>query len=173
VAPQKHITGDGMPFWDRWFSKPEDPLVKVARGTFGAMQIIAVSSYAPLQEARAVPESDSEQWEFFATIAAVHAVSSVYLTRFGQERYRHFAGKMFDEVARWKPDGGAALADCAVFTNKNIETQGASAHAQALGFWLIWNLLGQTPELAQSQNASMVGGLFFANAVSWWDEAGK
>lgn len=154
-----------------------DPLMAEGKFFIEAATINAITASRQLfLEFRELESADIAQSDFLFTIASTH-VGLVQLENSQIEeaiktplRYAIIASlKNWDKLNAEK-----ALADCHSFFEKNYPTVAANSENQefagsdTLGFWIIWNLVGQSNN-DQRKLIRTAGGLSAIPFSKWWN----
>ena len=148
-------------------------LVKVA-------QVQATAAYRSVGKRFEVVHSiPIERWDWVLTIAGVFAAA----TRVNQIG---LSGACIDSLMRivvrnlnsWRLEGTAAFEDCTAFFDRTVNSlekdrgyrhQPELVGCNALGWWIVWNLVGHAPESEQDQNLARVLGMLVTHSFyGWW-----
>jgi hypothetical protein len=160
-----------------------DPLAERAKSLVNASEIAATSSAIVLVERDEFPLFSSINplhWNFFVTIAGVFIASSRLRTS-GIERRRH--DRLMAIASRrlnaWNPKHGLmAFEDCKSFFERSYDGFAKDAShnpdfnaADALGGWIVWNVLDHPPGTQEeSRLVRSIGAMTVHSFFDWWTE---
>lgn len=155
-------------------------LVERAKLLVPACKIIAVEAITPLSEKFQFLETiDREHWDFILTIAGVF-LATTGLEQIGlTDKQKQ---PLLDEIAQcvdeWQRDGLRAFEDCKALFEKEFDFLTAQRHPQrfigsdALGLWIVWNVLGHQPENEEElQFVRTVGVMVVGALFNYWQES--
>lgn len=156
----------------------QDPLQEKAETLVQAAQVMAMSMFLPtLDRFPFLERVDGQHWNFVVAVAGVYVAS----TGLGKLSLPDVRGNALTDcvaqgLTKWDPDGPRAFVDCQGFFEKGVENLSAGGHdpqwiaSDALGTWIVWNVLGKAPETDQeSQLARTTGLVVIRNFRDWWD----
>jgi hypothetical protein len=167
-----------MSLISKLLGKSEDPLDRQAGSLVSAAQVHATASYIPtLQRFPIVGTVPAEQWDFFVTVAGVFvAATRLNSLRLPEAREHRLMDRVGTDLNEWSSDGIRAFEDCKALFEQEFDRLTGLRHdpqfttADALGLWIVWNLLRRRP--TTDENIGLVRGIgaltthaFFA----WWD----
>jgi len=155
-----------------------DPLLKQADTLVQMAEKNAVSRFTPLlKKFPFLREVDAKRWNFVVTIAGVFiAVDQLPSLGLGETRQRKLLGKVGEKLMLWAPTSGRrAFEDCASFyerTYNELTSEGGDLRFVAsdpLGFWVVWNVLGQPAESEEELRlVRTVGEMIHHTFLNWW-----
>lgn len=167
-----------MSFLRRLLGETQDPLLERAGNLVQAAHINAVGMFTPLLERFPILKRvDTEQWDFVLTVAGVFmAASRLNNLRLGDTREERLMEIVADRLNRWKPDGIRAFEDCKGLFEKEFHRLTAAAHeprfvaADAVGIWIVWNVLGRSPQTDEECQLVRATGTLATHAFfDWWN----
>ena len=136
-----------------------------------AAEIAAVSMYVPLSERfPAIRQFAPDEWDFFACIAGVF-FGILYLNEVPDPvPLRAMIRVALDQKDRQAAD---ALADCSAFVKRASQRMKAGDDpdlivADAVGMWVLWNLLRRAPGYEETAPARAIGGMLQTGFAGWW-----
>lgn len=160
---------------------PPEPesLNEKSRALVHAARAIAVSSLTRALEATpALTVDDADQWDFFATVAAIHGgLQSLYEWLGGHEAFGELLDEAVREAATWDAQAPAALEDCRTFVQHFVEGLRAAGHdhpqivPDAIGVWVLNNVLQRQPDDDEIHAARPIGLLLVLPLAHWWDQS--
>lgn len=167
-----------MGFLPRLFGKTQDPLLDRAGNLVQAAHINAIGMLTPLLERFPILERvDIEQWDFVLTVAGVFmATSRLNNLKLGDSHEERLMEIVADSLTRWKPDGICAFEDCKGLFEEEYDRLTAVRHeplfvsADAVGIWIVWNVLGRSPQSDEECQLVRAAGTLTTHAFfDWWD----
>ena len=89
----------------------------------------------------------------------------------------HLMRRVARSLAAWDPQALDCLEDCKIFYDRTINVLASAgtedthhAQADALGSWIIWNILGRAPSGPDEKSLMRsVGMLTVGSFLDWWD----
>lgn len=153
---------------------------KQAKTLVKASSLIAVSSYTKtLSHFPILSKVDSEQWDFFVTIAGVFIgasrLSNLQLDGVCEDSLMNIVAI---ELCDLSSDGIRAFEDCKTLFEEKYDQLAASPvyqtnkqflSADALGFWIVWNLFGHQPQDNEEiKLIRFIGTLITHSFFDWW-----
>lgn len=166
-----------MRFLGRLLGGRDDPLLEQARGLVQAAHINAVGMFTPLLDRfPSLREVDTEQWDFVLTVAGVFmAASRLNNLKLGDAREERLMEVVAGDLNRWKADGIRGFEDCKGLFEREFDRLTAAGHesqfiaADAVGIWIVWNILGRAPETDQECELVRTTGTLVTYAFfTWW-----
>ena len=124
-------------------------------------------------------EVDVKQWDFILTIAGVFiAVTRLVDLGLRGNRQRKLMRKVGAKLTQWDPTNGRrAFEDCASFYERTFDEltslgdEPRFVGSDALGSWVVWNVLGRPPQSEKEhQLVRVVGGMVMHKFFNWWQE---
>ena len=151
-----------------------DPLEDQARRLVSAANILAVSTFVPFIDKYAfLKQCDPNDWDFFATAAAIHVAIASLIRSVSPERFKLLYLTITPEIHNWNRQGEDAILDCQRFIKRTLDTQPTGAESvlptDALGMWIIWNLLRRAPTYEEAQASHSIGRALATSLHDWWD----
>lgn len=168
IAKTSHESADGG----------TDGELQKARGLVQEARFYAEQMFPILQERfSALAQVDPEQWEFVITVAGVAiAIESLGGKEFSGNRAEELAQEIANELNRWNADGLRGYQDCErVFKDASARFALSGHEANfvrpdALGLWIVLNLLGRQPDTDDEATLARSLGLFVTIPFKdWWD----
>jgi len=158
-----------------------DPLRERAERLVPSANIHATSLFVPmLDEFPLLRSVKPDQWDFVVTIASVF-IAATRLRNLKKEDT--LEEKLMDIVARgladWDQKNGIrGFEDCKAMYEGSFDVL-TNAHADprfiasdALGWWIVWNLLGRAPKGEEELRlVRTLGGTTVHTFFSWWEGA--
>jgi hypothetical protein len=172
--PYLHAMFDGL------LNQNGDPLARRADELMQSAQMNAISMFAPLVERfPLLREAQSTRWDLVVVVAGVFmAVMGLTELKVGRTRKQTLLNAV--EGLLGKLDGGNGLRlfhDCSAFFlrySKMLAKTGQPsrlARSDAVGFWMVWNLLERWPEADHELALVRQAGMMLAEAFSdYWSE---
>lgn len=81
-----------------------------------------------------------------------------------------------DDLNRWDPDGIRGFEDCKGLFDREFDRLTAAGHesrfvaADAVGIWIVWNVLGRAPETDEEWQLVRATGALATHAFfDWWN----
>lgn len=132
------------------------------------------------EEFNSIRALDSEDWNFFVTVAHVYCALAWLVPKVSAERYSVLCSIVNTELNAWNRNGQRALEDCTNFVNRTAQrlvsdeghkqrTEDKFAYTDALGMWVLWNLYGRKTSYEKARPARAIGGVAFTSMASYWD----
>lgn len=169
-----------MGLFSRQSGSGADPLLPRADMLVGAAHILATELYTAVAEGvETVREVDAEQWDFVLTVAGVFVAAS-RLNQLGisEDRNKRLMTVVAGGLSHLKPDGIAGFEDCKMFFERayqgftTLETYKMDPRflsADALGAWMVWNLVGHAPKGEdESKLVRILGATVTDGFYDWW-----
>jgi hypothetical protein len=169
-----------MNFFGGLFGGKDDLLRGNAERLVPSASAFAVSMFVPLLEQfpSVMRNVKSDQGDFFITIAGVFiAATRLANLKIGDQREQ----KLMDIVARgltqWDPNNGIrAFEDCKAMFERNFDVLTNGEHeprfiaSDAVGMWIVWNLLTRCPEAEEERKLVRAIGVAVTHTFfSWWE----
>jgi hypothetical protein len=159
-----------------------DPLRTQAENLVAVAQIQATAAYTSVGERfNLVYSVSTDRWDSVLTVAGVFIAA----TRANQISLPEAQiDSLMEIVARnlssWRPEGIAAFEDCKAFFDRTFDAlerdpsyqnQRELIGSDALGGWIVWNLVEHAPESEQERAlVRVLGGLVMHSFFSWWSD---
>src|SRR5581483_2659410 len=154
----------------RFFNREPAGMAQVRRawGAVSILRTLTTTAFVPALDTSALPDSVSPKaWDVVATIAGVYAMCS-YLKGNNPKEYRAHGAAVVATASEVDPKGDWLLKDCIAFIASTLE-KGGFTDEQALGMWMLWNLLGRTPSYDEARRAGILGGIAYHCAIDAWN----
>jgi hypothetical protein len=179
------VTGSGLSFC-RWgeivslFGRligRKDPKIERAGALVQVARVNATAMFVPLlDQYPALRNIDTEQWDFILTIAGVFmAMSRLEHARLPEKDKDLTSNVISHRVNAWKSDGIRCFGDCKAFFDREFDRLTAAGHeptfvgADALGLWIVWNILGRQPKSREEvQLARTAGTMVISAFFDYW-----
>lgn len=167
-----------MTFLRRLFREKQDPLLERAETLVQAANVNAVGMFTPLLERFPIlQEVDTEQWDFVLTVAGVFmAASRLNNLGLGDAREDKLMQLVAVHLDQWKPDGVRGFEDCKGLFEREFDRLTAARHeprfvaADAVGMWIVWNVLGRSPQTDEEWQLVRATGTLATHAFfDWWN----
>jgi hypothetical protein len=148
-----------------------DPLDSQAESLVSACGILATTTFVPvIDQFTFLKTCKPEDWDFFAAVVAVNVALNTLATEVAAERFKRLDSIVAAQLNKWDRQGLAAVRDCQQFVNRavtkgNNEMQQA---VQALGLWVLWNLLQRQPTDNELHAAPAIGMMLARPLQDWW-----
>jgi hypothetical protein len=155
-----------------------DPLLRQADTLVQTAETYAIETFTPLlKKFSFLREVDNGHWDFILTIAGVFiAVTRLGNLGLGENRQRKLMGKVGVKLTEWNPTNARRyFEDCASFYERAFDTLtsagGEFVASDALGSWVVWNVLGRPPHSEEERSlVRTVGGMISHTFSNWWEE---
>jgi hypothetical protein len=158
--------------------KSDGPFDRRARTLVNSAQIQVTASYLPLVERFPLLQAaPPEQWDFFVTVAGVF-IAATRLNNLGlsEPRKNHLMDKVASDLNEWNGDGIRAFEDCKALFDREYDRLTEVGHdaqfvaADALGIWIVWNLIGRRPTSEEEIGLVRAIGATTTHAFfGWWN----
>lgn len=155
----------------------QDPLENQAKVAVSAARVLATGAYMPtLQQHALLEQVESETWDFFITVAAVFiAATRLNSVQVSDEHKDRLLEIMAHDLENWDSNGIPAFGDCKSLFEREFDRLTAVGHdarfvaADALGIWIVWNLLGRQPQTRHEISLVRSAGVIVTSAFfDWW-----
>jgi len=166
-----------MKIFDGLFKSKEDSLQKQADTLVSAAAIKATSVFVPLLDKFPfLGKADVEHWDFIVTIAGVFmGASRLTNLRVGDAREERLMETVAEHLVEKYQDGIRAFEDCKGLYESEYDRLAAVGHdpnflaSDAIGKWIVWNVLGRTPESHDECSlVRIIGGMVTYAFFDWW-----
>jgi hypothetical protein len=156
----------------------QDPLLKRAADLVSFAEVNAIGMFTPLLERFPfLRQVDTEQWDFFLTVAYVF-MASYRLTdlHLGDTREGKLMEVVTEHLSRWKPDGIRGFENCKELFYRECDSLAAAGHenrfvaSDAVGLWIVWNILGRQPKTDEERMLVRTTGVMVTHTFTfdWW-----
>ena len=153
------------------------PRYRRARRSAGTVvesaQIIAACSYSGVT--RVFPElsrASRQDWTFCLTVASICSALTLLESRGGEQLSRRIAPLILADVRNWSASGERAVNECREWLLRNADSASNQdspiSHADALGSWVVWNCLQQSPTPESSRLIEAAGALAASPFLDYW-----
>lgn len=147
-----------------------------------AAQIQATTAYTSVGEQfDLVYTIPTDSWDFVLTVAGVF-IAATRANQIGLPEAR--VDSLMEIVARklnsWRPEGISAFEDCKAFFDRTFDAlkkdpsyqhQPELIGSDAIGSWIVWNLVKHAPESEQERGlARALGVLVTHSFFNWWSD---
>ncbi|SRR6266508_1774017 len=160
-----------MALLSKLFGGRADPLDSQAERLVSSCAILATASFVPIiDQFTFLRTCKPEDWDFFATVVAVNVALNNLASEVVPDRFKRLDSMVATQLNKWDAQGLATVRDCQQFVNRTVtkggnETQQA---VQALGLWVLWNLLKRQPTRDEFRAAPAIGGMLAGPLHDWW-----
>lgn len=166
-----------MGILDGLFKPKQNPLQKQADTLVSAAVINATSVFVPLLDRFPFLEkTDVEHWDFIVTVAGVFmGASRLNNLHVGDAQEEMLMETVAEHLVEEYPDGIRAFEDCKGLYETEYDRLATAEHdstflaSDAVGKWIVWNVLGRAPE---SRDECMlirtIGGMVTHAFFDWW-----
>lgn len=157
-------------------SKP-DPLTDNAANIVSAAHLGAVGMFNPLLDRFTLLGTvHVQQWDFIVTVAGVFiATTRLRNLKVNSKREAALMEIVVASLQDWNPDAVRVFEDCKALFELEFDRLTARGHdtrfvaSDALGIWVIWNILGKQPQNQEEiELVRAVGALTTHNLFDWW-----
>jgi hypothetical protein len=120
-----------------------------------------------------------EQWNFLLTIAGVFmAATRLQDLQLGDDRKQALMDVVARDLADLSPKNGIrCFEDCKAMFEGNFHTLTSIQHeprfiaSDAIGMWIVWNLLQRPPDAEEERKLARAAGVLVVhNFFSWWSD---
>ena len=151
-----------------------DPLDAQAKRLVDATNILAISTFVPaVDQYPFLKQCNPNDWDFFATVASVQVGIANLLHSVSSERFKLLYPIIAAALHKWNPQGEDAVRDCQAFIRRSLNHRSVAAEnilpTDALGMWVIWNLLRRTPTREEASASRGIGGALATPIQDWWE----
>lgn len=177
---QKYLSMFGDLFQDSMkrqrdkLSQTDDPLRVCAQSLLSVSKVFAISSLTILGDRFPfLVNVDRSHWDYVLTVAGVFMgatrLERIPLTLDRKDLARREIGA---SLLDWSADGGNSFDDCKSLFEKEYDRLSAAdgndplyIGADALGLWIVWNVLGHAPKSADEAELQRTIGIMVIHAV--------
>jgi hypothetical protein len=154
--------------------RPADPLEDQARRLVDATNILAISTFVPaIDQYPFLKQCNPKDWDFFATVASIQVGIANLIHCVPEERFKLLYPIIAAALHKWNPQGEDAVQDCQAFIRQSLDPKsiatGDIQPIDALGMWVIWNLLRRAPSRDEAQASRAIGRALAAPIEDWWN----
>jgi hypothetical protein len=166
-----------MTLFAKMSGQGEDPLEDRATRLVDAARTMAFAAATNMgDQHRPLRQVDQEQIEYFMTVAGVFiAATRLNNLQVGEQREDRLMEIVANSLNAWDPGGVVGFEDCKNLFESECQRLRAKEyppqflHSDALGIWIVWNLLGHSP--GNEEEAALVratGALVTHAFFEWW-----
>ena len=161
------------------FGQKQDPLIERAETLVDTAHVNSIGMFATLREQFSVlHEVDADHWDFILTVASVFMaatrLNNLALGNVYEEKLMEIVSERLDQ---WNPDAIRVFEDCKGFFENEFDLLTEAGHetkfvaSDAVGKWIIWNVLGQSPQTDEECMLVRTTGTMVTHAFfNWWDK---
>jgi hypothetical protein len=159
--------------------KNDDPLRGQAERLVSSAIINATSMFVPMLDQHPLLKTvKPEDWDFFLTIAGVFiAVSRLEKLQVSNNRKQELRNVVARALTDRSPENGfRGFEDCKAMFERNFDALTRIQHeprfiaSDAVGVWIVWNLLGRPSESEEARKLVRAVGVGIVQSFfSWWD----
>ena len=165
-----------------FFSKRRKELTKKAGLLFPSVTLVSKTLFFNLKEKFSVLQTiEEKEWDFYFRVGAIWA-ATIGLQRLEtvNSRTKSSLSKIYGQTIKdWNNNWNLAFEDCGKFFYKTIEkTENISEYelnptfriSDAIGSWIVWNLLNHRPASQEELNLIRpIGLLTTEEFIIWWE----
>jgi hypothetical protein len=172
------------------FGEKPDPLFDRAATLVQAAKTNAVPMLIPLLDRFPIlRQVDTEHWDFVLTVAGVSmAATRLNYLRLGDAREKKLVEVVTEHLNEWNADGIRGFEDCKGLFETQFDSRKFAGDelwqrlvraeqvsrfsvSDALGTWIVWNLLGRAPKTEEECRLVRETGILATHPFSnWWDK---
>lgn len=155
----------------------KDPLFDQVTSIVPVANTLAISSFTTfLDKHQILSEVDTNDWDFFYTVAAVsYALTGLANHVASEERYAKLCETLSQEIQKWNKNAEYAMGDLASLLNKtwqnaqHLENEDATKLlASCLGSWCLVNFEIEVTNDNPSPLATEIGFTIIMSFTDWW-----
>lgn len=173
------ITRAAMSILSRLFSNADDKLETRAKELVSLANVSTVTMFGPLfNQYPQLGKARTEDWDFFATVAFVFmAATRLNALSIPDAKNEALMEIVASELSAWNGNGIRAFGDCQDMFDKQYEVLSSLPEyaderflgSDALGIWVIWNVLQRDPiNEVDMPLVRSSGALITHSAFNWW-----
>jgi hypothetical protein len=170
-----------MRFFRKLGRGKNDPLRGKAELLVSSAGVNAVTMFVPMVDQHPLLKKvNLEQWDFVLTIAGVFmGATRLQNLQLRDDRQRELMEVVSHSLTDWSPKNGIrGFEDCKKMFERNFDALTSIQHeprfiaSDAIGMWIVWNLLQRPPEaeeerrLVRAIGVSVVHNFFLGGAIS-------
>jgi hypothetical protein len=169
--------GRFLPLESRVEDDDGDPMLSRAESLVPTSQTMAMQMWESLRKPFSVLGAvKDEHAHFVLTVAGVFiAATGLNNSHVGDEREDQLMGVVAAQMEAWKPDAIDGFEDCKRFFDSAYDQLKAARHEgrfvapDAVGKWIVWNMLGRAPQtMAEAEMVRIAGVMVTEMFVDWW-----
>jgi hypothetical protein len=157
--------------------KKEDPLHERAMNLVQAAHINAVAMFTPLMDEFSILQ-EVQQWDFILTVAGVFmAATRLNNLNLGDTRVERLMEVVALGLDQWNPNGIRGFESCKMLFESEFDRLKEAGHenrfvaSDAIGMWIIWNVLGRQPQTDEECKLVRMTGVMVTRAFfDWWEK---
>ena len=107
-------------------------------------------------------------WEFFMTVASVHAAIHIMDKEWIDKYSQPFNKEMVNSLNALNEHSVKALSYLNIYIKDNLKKN--VPYNTALGSWIFLNIIGDEPSLEEIKAANAIGGFLCQSLSGWWKE---
>ncbi len=112
-------------------------------------------------------EKDGDSWNFFMTIAGIHAAFLHVNQDWILNYMEYFEDCIENSMWEWHPRASGALTDLNNYI-QNCKRKDVQ-YETVLGSWVMLNLKGTDPNEEETKIANIIGDILVDSVLNWWD----
>lgn len=112
-------------------------------------------------------EKGSESWDFFMTIAGIHAAFLHVNQDWILNYIKVFEDCLENSMLKWHPDANDAYTDLNNYIQKSKKKD--IQYETVLGSWIMLNLKGTDPNEEETKIANIIGDILVDSVLDWWE----
>lgn len=169
-----------MGLFTRETQSEKDDLRVQAENLVSAAQIQATAAYMTVgKRFNSVYSIPTDRWDSVMTVAGVFiAVTRASQINLSEARLDSLMEIVARKLGAWRPEGIRAFEDCKAFFDRtfvalesdpNYQSQPEFIGSDALGGWIVWNLVEHAPESEQERGLVRALGVLVTHSFfNWW-----
>ena len=159
------------------FGQTDDPLQERAMNLVQAAHINAVAMFTPLMDEFSIlQEVYVEQWDYILTVAGVFmAATRLNNLNLGDTRVERLMEVVALGLDQWNPKCIRGFESCKILFESEFDRLKEAGHetrfvaSDAVGMWIIWNVLGRQPQTDEEYKLVRMTGVMVTRAFfDWW-----
>ena len=167
-----------MRFFRKLRRGKDDGLRESAERLVPSASVNAAAMFVPmLDQHPLLKKVNPEQWDFLLTVAGVFmAATRLQKAQLGDDRKQELMDVVARGLAHWSPKNGIrGFEDCKAMFKGNFDALTSIQHeprfiaSDAIGMWIVWNLLQRPPEAEEARKLARAAGASVVHTFfSWW-----
>jgi hypothetical protein len=171
-----------MGLFTRGKQSEKDTLLAQAENLVNAAQIQATAAYTSAgKRFDLIYSIPTDRWDSVLTVAGVFiAVTRANQIGLSEARLESLMEIVTHRLGAWRPEGIATFEDCKAFFDRTFaalerapiyQHQPEFIGSDALGAWIVWNLVEHAPESEQERGlVRALGSLITHSFFNWWSD---
>ena len=160
------------------YTAQSDPLLDKAKSLVEFSKLNALSFFSLLTEHFSIlRNTDADRSHYVLTVATVFmAASRLNNLRGGDAREEMLMEIVAKDLDEWDPDAIRGFEDCKELYENVFDhltkagSEPSFVASDAVGTWIVWNILGQQPQSEEEAKlARVAGGIVTAPTFNYWD----